>query len=85
MAARAGLPAPPKHELAGADKLNTWYYGEAPKTYRPVLEIARRTATFEEVVKGLDERTAFTRRGGACPAAIASNATIATASVRITR
>ena len=32
----------PKHEIASADKLNTWYYGEAPKTLRPVLELARR-------------------------------------------
>ncbi len=50
---------PPKHEVALADKLNTWYYGEAPKTVRPVLEIARRTSTFEEVVQGLDETNAL--------------------------
>jgi Pyruvate/2-oxoacid:ferredoxin oxidoreductase delta subunit len=49
----------PKHEIASADKLNTWYYGEAPKTLRPVLELARRTSTFEEVVKGLDESNAL--------------------------
>lgn len=57
---RGGVYAPPpKHELATADKLNTWYYGEAPKTFRPVLEIARRTSTFEEVVQGLDETNAL--------------------------
>jgi 2-oxoacid:acceptor oxidoreductase delta subunit (pyruvate/2-ketoisovalerate family) len=50
---------PPKHEIATADKLNTWYYGEAPQTVRPVLEIARRTSTFEEVVQGLDETNAL--------------------------
>ena len=50
---------PPKHDIAGPDKLNTWYYGDAPKTMRPVLEIARRTSTFEEVVKGLDETNAL--------------------------
>jgi 2-oxoacid:acceptor oxidoreductase delta subunit (pyruvate/2-ketoisovalerate family) len=50
---------PPKHEIVSADKLNTWYYGEAPKTVRPVLEIARRTSTFEEVVQGLDESNAL--------------------------
>jgi 2-oxoacid:acceptor oxidoreductase delta subunit (pyruvate/2-ketoisovalerate family) len=50
---------PPKHEIASADKLNTWYYGEAPKTVRPVLEIARRASTFEEVVQGLDETNAL--------------------------
>ncbi len=50
-------PAP--HELATIDKLNTWYYGEAPKTLRPVLEMARRTSTFEEVVQGLDAGNAL--------------------------
>jgi NADPH-dependent glutamate synthase beta subunit-like oxidoreductase len=50
---------PPKPEIASVDKLNTWYYDEAPKTVRPVLEIARRTATFEEVVQGLDDSNAL--------------------------
>ncbi len=49
----------PKNEIATADKLNTWYYGEAPKTVRPVLEVARRTSNFEEVVQGLDEGNAL--------------------------
>jgi NADPH-dependent glutamate synthase beta subunit-like oxidoreductase len=52
------VPAP-KHEIATVDKLNTWYYGEAPKTLRPILETVRRTSTFEEVVKGLDESNAL--------------------------
>jgi NADPH-dependent glutamate synthase beta subunit-like oxidoreductase len=51
--------AAPKHELATSDKLNTWYYGEAPKTLRPLLENVRRTSTFEEVVQGLDENNAL--------------------------
>ena len=55
---KAYVPAP-KHEIATADKLNTWYYGEAPKTLRPILETVRRTSTFEEVVKGLDESNAL--------------------------
>ena len=50
---------PPKHELATFDKMNPWYYSDAPKTVRPVLETARRTSTFEEVVRGLDETTAL--------------------------
>ena len=50
---------PPAPDIATADKLNTWYYGEAPKTVRPVLEMARRTSTFEEVVQGLDESNAL--------------------------
>ena len=48
-----------KHELAGIDKLNTWYYADAPKTVRPMLEIARRQSTFEEVQGGLDETNAL--------------------------
>ncbi len=48
-----------KHELAGFDKLNTWYYGDAPKTVRPMLELARRTSTFDEVVSGLDDSNAL--------------------------
>ncbi|HET7097279.1 MAG TPA: NAD(P)-binding protein [Casimicrobiaceae bacterium] len=50
---------PPKHEVAEFDKLNPWYYSDAPKTVRPMLEIARRTSTFEEVVRGLDETNAL--------------------------
>jgi NADPH-dependent glutamate synthase beta subunit-like oxidoreductase len=50
---------PPRHELASFDRLNAWYYGEAPKTVRPTLEIARRSSTFEEVVKGLDDSNAL--------------------------
>jgi 2-oxoacid:acceptor oxidoreductase delta subunit (pyruvate/2-ketoisovalerate family) len=51
--------APPKHELALFDKLNTWYYSDAPKTVRPILDLARRTSTFDEVVSGLDETNAL--------------------------
>jgi NADPH-dependent glutamate synthase beta subunit-like oxidoreductase len=50
---------PPKHELATFDKLNTWYYSDAPRTERPVLDMARRRGTFEEVVQGLDEDNAL--------------------------
>lgn len=48
-----------KHQLATFDKLNPWYYADAPKTVRPVLAIARRTSTFDEVVAGLDESNAL--------------------------
>jgi 2-oxoacid:acceptor oxidoreductase delta subunit (pyruvate/2-ketoisovalerate family) len=54
----AYVPAP-KHELASWDKLNAWYYSDAPKTVRPQLDIARRKETFEEVVSGLDETNAL--------------------------
>jgi len=51
--------AAPKHELATYDRLNTWYYADAPKTVRPQLDIIRRQTTFEEVVAGLDETNAL--------------------------
>ena len=50
---------PAKHELADFERLNTWYYSDAPATMRPVLDAARRTSTFDEVVGGLDESTAL--------------------------
>jgi NADPH-dependent glutamate synthase beta subunit-like oxidoreductase len=51
--------APPKHTLATFDRLNPWYYADAPRALQPKLGIARRSATFEEVVGGLDESTAL--------------------------
>ena len=50
---------PARHPLATPDRLNTWYYADAPKTIRPRLEGARRASTFDEVVSGLDETTAL--------------------------
>jgi 2-oxoacid:acceptor oxidoreductase delta subunit (pyruvate/2-ketoisovalerate family) len=49
----------PKHELAAFERLNTWYYADAPKTVRPMLDIIRRQSTFEEVQGGLDETNAL--------------------------
>ena len=51
--------APAKHELATFDKLNTWYYSDAPKTVRPTLDVVRRQSTFDEVVGSLDESNAL--------------------------
>jgi len=51
--------APPKHEVATFENLNTWYYADAPKTVRPMLDIIRRQSTFEEVQGGLDESNAL--------------------------
>jgi 2-oxoacid:acceptor oxidoreductase delta subunit (pyruvate/2-ketoisovalerate family) len=45
--------------LAGYDRLNTWYYSDAPATVRPQLDVARRITTFDEVTGGLDETTAL--------------------------
>jgi NADPH-dependent glutamate synthase beta subunit-like oxidoreductase len=53
------LATPVRHELAGFELLNTWYYADAPRTERPRLEVARRTSTFDEVVQGLDESNAL--------------------------
>ena len=50
---------PARGELANFDALNTWYYADAPRTVRPLLEDVRRQSTFEEVVKGLDEGSAL--------------------------
>jgi 2-oxoacid:acceptor oxidoreductase delta subunit (pyruvate/2-ketoisovalerate family) len=50
---------PPKHEPATFDRINPWYYSDAPKRVRPVLDLVRRQSTFEEVVKGLDESNAL--------------------------
>jgi len=49
---------PESHELASYDKLNTWYYADAPKARQPVLDTIRRQSTFDEVVGGFDEVTA---------------------------
>ena len=48
----------PRPPLATFDRLNTWYYTDAPKTVRPTLDAARRVSTFDEVKQGLDEQTA---------------------------
>lgn len=48
-----------KAELASFDKLNPWYYSDAPKTVRPMLDIIRRQSSFDEVQGGLDESTAL--------------------------
>jgi 2-oxoacid:acceptor oxidoreductase delta subunit (pyruvate/2-ketoisovalerate family) len=49
----------PKHEIATFDKLNLWYYSDAPKTVRPMLDIIRRQSSFDEVQGGLDESNAL--------------------------
>jgi len=49
----------PRHDVAAFEHLNTWYYADAPRTVQPLLELARRRSTFEEVVGGLDETNAL--------------------------
>jgi NADPH-dependent glutamate synthase beta subunit-like oxidoreductase len=48
-----------RHDLASFERLNTWYYSDAPRTRRPELEQARRQNTFDEVVGGLTEENAL--------------------------
>jgi 2-oxoacid:acceptor oxidoreductase delta subunit (pyruvate/2-ketoisovalerate family) len=45
--------APPRVAQATFDRLNTWYYADAPRQRRSELEAARRVSGFEEVVSGL--------------------------------
>ena len=47
-----------RHELAGFDRINRWFYPEAPETIQPVLDALRRRTTFEEVLGGLNETDA---------------------------
>ena len=51
--------AKPKAEVAGIEKMNTWYYSDAPRTIRPILDVVRRTTGFAEVVGNLDEDNAL--------------------------
>jgi NADPH-dependent glutamate synthase beta subunit-like oxidoreductase len=58
----SGLNAAAPAQLAAPtpiERLNTWYYSDAPATVRPALEAARRTGTFAEVVHGLTEDNAL--------------------------
>ena len=47
------------HPLATFDRLNTWYYTDAEQSKQPVLALARRRASFEEMVGGLNQDTAL--------------------------
>jgi 2-oxoacid:acceptor oxidoreductase delta subunit (pyruvate/2-ketoisovalerate family) len=48
-----------KPEIATFERLNTWYYSDAEKTVRPMLDVIRRQSTFDEVRGGLDESNAL--------------------------
>ncbi|MGZ5130558.1 MAG: NAD(P)-binding protein [Caldimonas sp.] len=51
--------AAPKHAVATFERINPWYYSDAPKTVRPQLDLARRTSSFDEVQGGLTEDNAL--------------------------
>jgi NADPH-dependent glutamate synthase beta subunit-like oxidoreductase len=57
---RGAVAAPaPKHAPATFERLNPWYYSDAPVTVRTQLEGARRTGSFDEVQDGLTEDNAL--------------------------
>jgi 2-oxoacid:acceptor oxidoreductase delta subunit (pyruvate/2-ketoisovalerate family) len=56
---REAYQPPAKSELATYERLNTWYYSDAEKTVRPMLDVIRRQSTFDEVRGGLDESNAL--------------------------
>jgi Pyruvate/2-oxoacid:ferredoxin oxidoreductase delta subunit len=47
-----------KHEVVTFDMLNAWYYTDAPRTVRPMLDVVRRKTGFAEVVGDLDDQNA---------------------------
>ncbi len=49
----------PEPELASFEKLNVWYYSDAPQTVAPRLDMIRRQSTFAEVTLGLDQSNAL--------------------------
>ena len=51
--------APPAASVVPLSSMNTWYYSDAPASTQHVLEAARRTTSFDEVVEGLDSDTAL--------------------------
>jgi NADPH-dependent glutamate synthase beta subunit-like oxidoreductase len=53
------VAAPTPHASATFERLNPWYYSDAPKTLRPQLALARRTSSFDEVQGGLTEDNAL--------------------------
>lgn len=50
---------PPKHELAGFEKLNLWYLTEADQRLQSELELEQRQFGFDEVIGGLSEPEAL--------------------------
>ncbi len=49
----------PKHTLAGFDRINSWYYDDAPKTVQPELDLVRRQTSFDEIMGDLDPANAL--------------------------
>ena len=49
----------PQRAPASVERLNPWYYADAPRTMRPRLEAIRRRSNFDEVVGGLTAEDAL--------------------------
>src|SRR5262245_61434323 len=60
---RADGTSPPKHELAGFDKLHLWYFGDNPRREQPELTAEERVSDFGEVVAGLTPAEAVYEAG----------------------
>ncbi|MGH9019973.1 MAG: FAD-dependent oxidoreductase, partial [Acidimicrobiales bacterium] len=56
---RADPDVAPARDVATFERLNTWYYADAPRTVRPELERVRRQSGFDEVVGALTEENAL--------------------------
>jgi len=54
-----GYQPKPKAEVAEFNKMNPWYYSDAPRTVRPMLDVVRRSNGFAEVVGDLTEDNAL--------------------------
>jgi NADPH-dependent glutamate synthase beta subunit-like oxidoreductase/Pyruvate/2-oxoacid:ferredoxin oxidoreductase delta subunit len=50
---------PTRPPIATIDRINRWYYSDAPKTVQPELDTVRRMSGFEEVVQGLNADNAL--------------------------
>lgn len=48
-----------KASIASFERINPWYYSDAPQTVRPQLDLARRTSSFDEVQGGLSADNAL--------------------------
>jgi Pyruvate/2-oxoacid:ferredoxin oxidoreductase delta subunit len=55
----ASYSTPPRPPLATVDRLNSWYYADAPASVQPTLDRLRRTSSFNETVGNLTEETAL--------------------------
>ena len=48
----------PKHDLATFEMLHLWYHAEAHRRGQSTIDIQRRSATFDEVLGGFDDKAA---------------------------